>query len=270
MLLARVVSALVALGAILLVLFVLPHGFVAPVILAVVAASAWEWGALARLEALYVRIAYAALIVALAAVYAQFGTPEVFRAMLWIAGVWWLVGLVLVLRYPVQVPRWLVLAGGPLTLVTLFVALDGLARFPMDESRLGAALLLFVLFTVWAADVGGYFVGRQFGKRKLAARVSPNKTWAGVIGGLALSGVIGVGGIALFDLAWYRIVPLCVATGAVSVLGDLLISLFKREAGLKDSGSLFPGHGGMLDRVDSISSGATLFVAGIVVGHGPW
>lgn len=131
-------------------------------------------------------------------------------------------------------------------------------------------MLVFTLLVVCAADVGGYFVGRRVGGAKLAPKVSPNKTWAGVFGGLALSALIGLLGSVMWDFPWYLLVPMCMVTAAVSVVGDLTISLFKREAGLKDSGNLFPGHGGILDRVDSISAGATLFVAGLMLGHGPW
>ncbi|MEO1419518.1 MAG: phosphatidate cytidylyltransferase [Pseudomonadota bacterium] len=270
MLLARFVSALTAVTAILVVLFVLPARFISPVILVVVTASAWEWGALSRIKNRVARIAYAAFIFVCALAYWWFATPDRFLQVLIAAGVWWAIAAALVLSYPVRVARALVLVGGPITLVSMFAALDGLARFGSDSDSTGPVLLLFVLVVIWAADVGGYFVGKQFGGAKLAPKVSPNKTWAGVLGGLGLSAVVGFAGTVLFPIGWQQIVSLCLVTAAVSILGDLTISLFKREAGLKDSGTLFPGHGGILDRVDSISAGAVLFTSGLVFGHGPW
>ncbi|MEM6817962.1 MAG: phosphatidate cytidylyltransferase [Pseudomonadota bacterium] len=270
MLLARFISALTAVAAILVVLFVLPARFISPVILVVVVASAWEWGALSRIKNSAARIAYAGLIGACASAYWWFATPAVFVQVLIAAGVWWVIAAGLVMSYPVRVARALVLVGGPVTLVSMFAALDGLARFGSNSESVGPILLLFVLVVIWAADVGGYFVGKRFGGAKLAPKVSPNKTWAGVFGGLGLSTVVGFAGTLLFPIGWQQIVPLCLATAVISILGDLTISLFKREAGLKDSGTLFPGHGGILDRVDSISAGAALFTAGLVFGHGPW
>ena len=269
MLIQRVISALVAVAAILVVLFLLPAWVTQPVIGLFVAAAAWEWASLARFVSVPARAAYAALIMLLCAAYAVFADAQVFTAVLLAAGFWWLVALVLVLVYPIRVPRWLALLAGPLALLPLFMALASLAEYSSANID-GAVLLLFVLVTIWGTDVGGYFAGRSFGKRKLAPNVSPKKTWAGVIGGLLIASACGFVGSQIFGLAWYRLVPLCVATAAVSILGDLTVSLFKREAGLKDSGTLFPGHGGMLDRLDSISAGAPLFVAGIAIGHGPW
>ncbi|MEL7023623.1 MAG: phosphatidate cytidylyltransferase [Pseudomonadota bacterium] len=270
MLLKRVVSGLIAVAAILVVLFVLPESVIPPVLLLVVAASAWEWSSLARLQSLTARTTYAVVIVALTALYWVNTNPTLFASLLIAAAVWWFAALTMVLRYPIRVPGAVVLIGGPLTLVSMFAALDGLARFGDREQLLGPVLLLFVLVVVWAADIGGYFVGRAIGGAKLAVKVSPNKTWAGVLGGLGLSALVGLAGEWMFDIGWYRIVTLCAVTAAVSILGDLTISLFKREAGLKDSGTLFPGHGGLLDRVDSISAGSVLFAGGLVLGHGPW
>lgn len=270
MLLQRLVSALIAVALILVVLFVLPLSFVPPVGLIVVGASAWEWSALARFEKAGGRAVYTATVLALCGTYFFFRSPSLFQGLIIVASAWWLLSLVMVLRYPIKVARSVVVLGGPVALVSLFAVLDGLVRFGSGQTLLGPVMLVFTLLVVCAADVGGYFVGRRVGGAKLAPKVSPNKTWAGVFGGLALSALIGALGSVMWDFPWYLLVPMCVFTAAVSVVGDLTISLFKREAGLKDSGNLFPGHGGILDRVDSISAGATLFVAGLMLGHGPW
>lgn len=270
MLLARFQTAVVALALILVVLFVLPPSAVVPVIFLVVLGGAWEWTALVRIENTLARLGYVAIIAA--GCIAMWLSPAASYTwpMLALAAAWWLIAFALVVRYPLPVPRWLTFVGGPLTLWPAFLALSALIRYPQTGSITGPTLLLFVLVVIWGADVGAYFAGRAFGRSKLAPLVSPNKTWAGVFGGLAAAATIGFAGSAYFGLAWFRLVPLCLATAAVSVVGDLLVSLFKREAGLKDSGVLFPGHGGVLDRIDSISAGTPLFVAGIVMGHGAW
>jgi phosphatidate cytidylyltransferase len=111
--------------------------------------------------------------------------------------------------------------------------------------------------------MGAYFFGKTFGRVKLAPSISPGKTWEGVFGGLLL--------VLLLTLAFAKysgfdpavLIPFCLAVAALSIVGDLTVSMFKRTAGVKDSGQLFPGHGGMLDRIDSISSAAPLFALGL-------
>ncbi len=123
--------------------------------------------------------------------------------------------------------------------------------------------ILLLLVTIWAADVGAYFAGRAFGRRKLAPSISPGKTWAGVYGGVASAALVATAvgiyapGIAARPL---QLAILGAVTAVVSVGGDLFISMHKRTVGLKDTGRLFPGHGGLLDRIDSLMAGAPFFV----------
>jgi phosphatidate cytidylyltransferase len=120
------------------------------------------------------------------------------------------------------------------------------------------------LLIVWAADVGAYVFGRLLGRTKLAPAVSPGKTWEGVTGGLLLAGVAAGAAAAWVGLPTNRLVVLGVLTALVSVLGDLTQSMFKRNVGLKDSGRLLPGHGGVLDRIDSLTAAVPAFVGGLV------
>jgi phosphatidate cytidylyltransferase len=126
-------------------------------------------------------------------------------------------------------------------------------------------LLTWFMLLVWGADIGAYFSGRFFGNRKLAPNVSPGKTWAGVYGGMVTSVIISVV-IAIRFLAplsainWLLLIALSIAVIAISVLGDLLESLLKRNSGIKDSSALLPGHGGILDRIDSMCAAAPMFV----------
>ena len=128
----------------------------------------------------------------------------------------------------------------------------------------GASLLLFTLLLIVSADTGAFFAGRRLGRSRLAPRVSPGKTWEGVIGGMLLAGLIALAGARWFDLPVRGMLALGVATAVVSVVGDLTESMFKRHTGLKDSGTLFPGHGGVLDRVDSVCAGAPVMLLGLL------
>jgi len=124
--------------------------------------------------------------------------------------------------------------------------------------------VLFALILVWVADIGAFFAGRRFGRTRLAPHVSPGKTWEGVIGGAVASALVAVLGSAWFNIPIVRFLPLCLAVVAFSIVGDLTESLLKRFAGLKDSGSLFPGHGGVMDRIDSVTGAAPILFFGLV------
>jgi phosphatidate cytidylyltransferase len=120
------------------------------------------------------------------------------------------------------------------------------------------------LIVVMAADVGAYFAGHRFGRTKLAPKVSPGKSWEGVIGGVIASLVVAAIGASLLDWPVVPVMLLAAGAAAFSVVGDLTESLMKRHTGLKDSGRLFPGHGGVLDRFDSLSAGIPVFVLGLI------
>lgn len=254
----RVRTAIVLLAGLLLLLFALPATITVAVATLVVALGAWEWAGLARLQWPGRRLAFvAAVLCAIAIVLIlKVGAPSVLAASV----VWWFAALVLVMRAPAALPRPLVLLAGMLALVPAWVALAALLGLPEH----GPGMLLLGLAMVFAADIGAYFAGRRFGRVKLAPRVSPGKTWEGLLGGLASAMLVaGLGGLAL-DLPPAVMVPLGGTVGAISVVGDLTESLFKRGAGLKDSGQLLPGHGGILDRIDGVVAGLPLFVLALI------
>ena len=149
---------------------------------------------------------------------------------------------------------------GLATLAPMWVAMERLYH----HSGHGPMLIVFVFVLIWAADIGAYFVGRRFGRYKLAPRVSPNKTWEGVLGGLALGALVALAGQAWFGFDAAAFLPLCMAVILVSVVGDLTESLFKRQVGVKDSSGLLPGHGGVLDRIDSLTSAVPVWALGLV------
>lgn len=257
MLKTRFITAVAALIAVAIVLFAIPPFYTEFVIGLLMLAGAWEWSGLIDkdrngLRAIYTGIAGACLALAHAA------TGEQAALIMQLACVWWIVAFLWALRFPTSIPavvRWIC---GLLVLVPLFVALYTLLR-------LGVEYLVAVLFIVWFADGGAYFAGKAFGRVKLAPAISPGKTWEGVVGGLLLVALLAVVVAILRGLDIVVLLPFFLAVAAISIVGDLTVSMFKRTAGLKDSGSLFPGHGGVLDRIDSVAAASPLFALGLTV-----
>ncbi|MGL5289813.1 MAG: phosphatidate cytidylyltransferase, partial [Aeromonas sp.] len=178
-------------------------------------------------------------------------------------------GLLLVLRYPHSAKLWkesvwLKSLFGLATLIPFFWAMVAIRGYNFyHDQTMGAWVLLFVMGLVWAADSGAYFFGKAFGKHKLAPAVSPGKTIEGMCGGLFTASLLAIGVTWWMDFvaAKMAIVLFCSLLAVLaSVLGDLAESMFKREAGLKDSGTLLPGHGGILDRIDSLTAALPVFL----------
>ena len=168
------------------------------------------------------------------------GTGAAAEQLLRISIAWWLAALVWTFFFPTPIPT--ACAGWRIARAGAAVCRAGALY------RRRAGVLVFALLIVWVADMGAYFAGKQFGRVKLAPAISPGKTWEGVIGGIvpwrcwrSLSRAHG----PIAHGPWF--VPFCLAVAALSIVGDLTVSMFKRTAGVKDSGTLFPGHGGVLD-----------------------
>lgn len=253
----RITTAVVMVAVLLPAFLLLPKAFGLALIAAFVLGASWEWSAFLGLPLRWARPGF---VLATAAVMLLTGAavPALLPASSVATGstLWWLAAFVLIVRFPVRIGRGATLAAGFLVLIPAWVCLVALLYTEVN----GRTLILFALATVWAADVGAYFVGRRFGRVRLAPRVSPGKTWEGAIGGLALAAVAAAAGAAVLGRPPWSGVPLGLSVGAISIVGDLTVSIFKRNAGLKDSGNLFPGHGGVLDRVDSVTAAAPLFL----------
>jgi len=200
--------------------------------------------------------------------------PGLLFAILYAGVIWWLGALVLVLNYPRGLKslrsHWLgKTLASLLTMVPFFWALMLFRGHGAAGDGWGIGWLLYVLILVWSADSGAYFAGKRFGRHKLAPAVSPGKTWEGLIGGLAASLVVVVAAGLWLDLAPSRflILLLCsLLTVCASVVGDLAESMFKREVGRKDSSQLLPGHGGILDRIDSLTAALPVFGVSYLIG----
>jgi phosphatidate cytidylyltransferase len=255
MLRTRVITAVISLLLLGTVLFVVPSTVAKLVIALLILAGAWEWSGFLNFSTGIARYSYVVVIAALMAGMV-FVVPELSNLLLQVACVWWFVALIWIFLFPTPIPiaiRWVC---GALVLLPLFVAL-------LILYEISPRFLLLALLIVWAADMGAYFAGKKLGRVKLAPSISPGKTWEGVAGGLLAVIVLTMvwAHFAALDLAVW--LPFGLAVGAVSVVGDLTVSMFKRTAGVKDSGKLFPGHGGVLDRVDSISAAGPVFALGI-------
>ena len=255
MLKERVITALIAVAILLLVLFVLPQAVAQVVVALIILAGAWEWSGFLDSRSTAPRVVYVILIALLMGLATWFA-PQIDGVLFQVALVWWVCALVWTLFYPTPIPaavRWI---AGVLVLLPLYMALVVLYLA-------SPTILLGALLIVWAADTGAFAAGKLFGRVKLAPQISPGKTWEGVIGGLLTVAVLAAAGGWLFDVRVGVLVPFCLAIACASVVGDLTVSMFKRTAGLKDSGAIFPGHGGVLDRVDSVAAAAPLFALGI-------
>jgi phosphatidate cytidylyltransferase len=268
MLKQRIITAMVLLPPLLAALFLLPLGGIVILFGAIIAIAAWEWGGLSGLRQTP-RFVYAAAMVGAGALAVASGLSrrEVSYAVFAIAAAWWLWALVDLRRRAGGVFRTRrgKLLGGFLTLVPPWLALSDLHAG--DSHR--PLLLLFVLIMVAMADTAAYAAGHVFGRTKLAPAISPGKTVEGVVGGavgvMLTAYVCGtmVWHLTGRDLATW--VGLATVAGLISVVGDLSESRLKRVAGVKDSGTLLPGHGGILDRIDALTAAAPVFAWGWLV-----
>lgn len=258
MLKQRIITALILLPIVVLLVLFAPTTWLAVLFSALTLLAAWEWAALCGYARTGGRILYCLLTAVWCAAVVLAGRVWSWDGMLGslcgVALAWWLFALIWIAVWRADFPRPCKALSGWLTLIPPLFAVLALPRH----------LLLLLLVLIWAADSGAYFAGRSFGRHKLAPAVSPGKTWEGVAGGtLALLTVTLLGVRLLLPGNALFFILVCVLTGWLSMVGDLSESLFKRQAGVKDSGALFPGHGGALDRIDSLTAAVPAFWLGL-------
>ena len=273
MLKQRIITGVILAASLIAAVLLLPLAPLATVLGAVVIIAAWEWSALAGFQALWARLVYtAASCLGMFALYqyCQLGAAPVLehvQPFLGLACLWWAIALLWVRGFPASAALWggkaMLSLMGMLVLLPPWLSVVYLLNY--DQGRL---LLLAMIVVVAAADIGAYFAGRRWGKRKLAVDVSPGKSWEGFWGGLVACTVLA--GIAAYaiqpaQLSVVALFAIVIFTALASVLGDLVESMVKRHRGVKDSGVLLPGHGGFCDRIDGITAAAPVFALGLIL-----
>ena len=271
MLKQRLITAAVLIPLVVWAILALPSKIVLVLFTAVAGLAAWEWLCLINIKSTGNKLLSLACVVA-AGIAMGLLAPPVW--VLSVTALIWLLATLLVMFFahrPLSLALTRLFQAPWFAVLTMVLILSGFvitATLLHSHWPQGPALLLYVMVTVWLADTGGYFAGKRFGKTKLATAISPNKTWEGVAGAqvLALSWALlffyTVGGLSLSIIQWLVLTAFIVM---ISVVGDLLESVFKRCFDKKDSGQLLPGHGGMLDRVDSLLAAVPVFVGSLVV-----
>ena len=266
MLRLRIITALCMIAIFLPALFLMPSMLFSIATVPLVLVAGWEWSRLVKIRSVVARIGYLLLIVmTLFAASLWLGLPDAFdpqraqQLLLVAVGVWafiflWIQG------YPSSAILW---SARPILglLGLMLLGFTWIAIVTILNYQSGQWLLLLAIVIIVLADVGGFFAGKYFGKHKLAPIISPGKTWEGFVGGLLLEGVL-VG-----SLVWYLsdhvtvlgLSLLVIPVALYSVLGDLFESMIKRHSGVKDSGRLLPGHGGVLDRIDGVMAALPMF-----------
>ncbi|MFQ3288108.1 MAG: phosphatidate cytidylyltransferase [Alteromonadaceae bacterium] len=281
----RILTAVILAPTVIAGIFYLPLNYFAGSLLVIMAIGAWEWGPLMGFACNKRRMTFVAATSLLIGLLWYFitlnniwlNTGEVDTSVLphstvtlilWLAVVWWVLSAGLTLLYPRYSKFWSShrsIRGvfGWLTLVPTWLAFVVLRSYDFDVNPYhGAQLIMFLFLMVWSADVGAYFVGKAIGKHKLLPNVSPGKTIEGFIGGVVFACLLI--SIAGYVIGWdsqkfTMVLSVTALITTISVLGDLNESMFKRQAGVKDSGTILPGHGGILDRIDSLTATAPIY-----------
>lgn len=270
----RIITALILAPLVILGIFKLPLiGFIIA-LTAITLLGFWEWTQFTESNSRIAALVPAVVVTGLsflfispdAASLNQVATPH--YTVLALGFAWWIIASGMAITYPKTTNLWqnsqaLRHVFGFLTLIPFLwsVIILRASDISVDPYH-GAKLVLYVCFLVWAADSGAYFAGKSMGKRKMAPHVSPNKTIEGLIGGIIAALIVGWLFAGWFDIQFtspIHMVIITLITVVISVLGDLVESMFKRVSGIKDSSNIIPGHGGILDRIDSLTAAFPVF-----------
>ncbi len=272
----RIITALWLIPLVLGAIFFFPVEYFSWALIAVFLIAAKEWGRIIDKRCTTTQWSFTVtigiLLVALNilvpthGIWSKGGLHPVYLAILIIGTCWWLVSFLLVLTFPKSSAVWgkshmLKSMFGQLTLIPCFVALVALKAINQESMPYyGGSLVFLVMLTVWAADSGAYFAGKALGKHKLMPNVSPAKTIEGLVGGLVMTMVVVAGVMCVSpEQELGLVIGVTLFVAIVSAIGDLSESMFKRVADIKDSGTILPGHGGVLDRIDSLTAALPVF-----------
>lgn len=261
--LTRILTAIILLPCVIAAIWFLPPFYFSLLLSVFILLGAWEWAGFMPTLSPTLRFVYVMLMAA--GIYVVRILPPFW--IIWVGLAAWIWIFCATVAYQIEKKpfalqnSFLRVVFGFFVLLPCWVALDVIRNTAVGHQ--GSELVLLVLAIIWAADIGAYFTGRAWGKKHLIHRVSPKKTWAGLFGGLACALVVTFVGCWLLPMAFNEKITLMViglVTALLSVIGDLGISLLKRLSHVKDSGVLFPGHGGVLDRMDSVAAATVIFV----------
>lgn len=263
LLLTRIITALILLPLVIAAIWYLPPSYFSAVVSLFILLGAWEWSGFMPGLSILKRLCFVLLIAM--GIYGVSHVPPVW--VLWLGCfAWGWISIATIAYQKEKQPLGLQapisrLILGFFVLLPCWVALTNIRC--ITSGHYGSQLVLYVLVIIWATDIGAYFTGKAFGQKHLISRVSPKKTWAGLYGGLASAIFVTFIGTFLFAFTFKsQLIMLLVGllTAVFSVFGDLGVSLLKRLSKIKDSGSIFPGHGGVLDRMDSVAAATVIFV----------
>jgi phosphatidate cytidylyltransferase len=277
----RILTALVLMPLVILAVLWLPHRWFAVVLTAILLVGAWEWAHIAGIVSKAWRINYVigAGLLLTALTWLLHAKIIWLQTLLWVIFIGWSIALISVIRIN-TLPNLLDTSAsnkavsiisaicGYLILAGTFIGIIGIRQYYAH----GPQLLLALMILIWVADSAAYFTGRALGKHKLAVHISPGKSWEGVGGAVLATALTAylVGNIfnqSMSEQVRFQLV--CLVSVGFSILGDLTESLFKRLAGVKDSGRILPGHGGVMDRIDSMTAAAPVFLLGLFVAGLP-
>ncbi len=270
----RIITALILAPLVILGILYLPFAWFMLALAVVTLLGFWEWTQFVNQPSRMLAMIPALLVGGISVALIDFQFPAISNMntahfiVLGIGSLWWLVSSGLAITYPRSRPLWEHSSTvrhlfGLFTLLPFFWSVLFLrADTYLSDPLYGAKLVLFVCFLVWAADSGAYFVGKSLGKHKMAPAVSPNKTIEGLVGGIVTAMLVGYWVAEWFGIQFSSMpvmLLIILLTVAISVLGDLVESMFKRVSGIKDSSNIIPGHGGILDRIDSLTAAFPVF-----------
>ncbi|MBT8141442.1 MAG: phosphatidate cytidylyltransferase [Gammaproteobacteria bacterium] len=265
MLKKRVISAIIAILLLAIAVVFLEVRELRWIVLAIWSLGTWEWAGFCPEIKTPQRFLYCLfLTMPMLLVALNLLSPNIVYALIASAILFWLFAFILILRFPAKFSRPMIMVSGVMVIVPSYAGFDYL----LTQKDLWHVLTLLLI--IWAADVGAYFSGKSLGKSKLAPHVSPGKTREGAYGGFILATLVAIlAANYLLGIGWgdalKQYIPVAIAVVFSSIVGDLTVSMFKRNAGVKDSGVFLPGHGGVLDRVDSLSAGVVFYVLCLVV-----
>lgn len=270
MLKQRIITAVILIPLVIAAFRFLPTDILAILLGLVILLGAWEWAEIAGIktpQSVVLYIFFNAFLMFLC--FTQLDNIAFVRILLLLAIIGWLGAVFFVLR--VQKSQ---LVPEQHTFKTLFIgslivvpAWFSLLILHAQEGMRGT-WVFFLFGLIWAADTGAYFAGRRFGRHKLADKISPGKSWEGVLGALIASSLVALIGCFILGISQPTsslLIALSLGVVSISIVGDLIESLFKRIAGVKDSSQLLPGHGGIMDRIDSLTSAAPFFAASLLI-----